>query len=728
MINVRIKMKKIYLILFFCLSIGILFAAAAEGPEAPEYFVERDGNRLVINGRPFYFNAGNNDHLYYWSHFMLSDVLNDAKGLGLTAFRIWASSEGVDNWKEDNAGNRYCFQPNPRQYDEPTFAHMDYIIAKARELGIRLILPMVNNWDDGFGGMPQYTEWSVSAKSDLHMDIYNPGSPCQMAIALRTGVTWDWYEAERITLTNGWNHISVFLQSPVWMCDANHWTYTSPIANLNNVKQLAILVYSSNGIGSIYLDNVKLGPAGRPILWDNAESADPWKPETGNNDSTGVSISPDYHVEGSHSLKLDFNQALPQGKAIWKKDTAMGNHDVFFFDADCRNMYEGYLTHFITRTNTITGIAYKDDPTILMWELANEPRCESEPSGDTLNGWINDMAGYIKTNLDSNHLVSTGEEGYYNIPGSPDWRHDGRLGADYIRNNQSSYIDICSFHLYPEGYGMSDQECLDWIAEHVNDAHNVIGKPTYLGEFGITVDRSAADAAYRMARRNQLYKDWFNILDRDNASGAAFWQLLAHRDDGSLFPDYWNWGVYYPEDSETSWIIQYFSAVLKNKGPDAPVPPPTVSLSIKPVSVKAGEPFTLTITGESSVALASVWWFVEDVNDPTWHDIPGTVDGAPRMLNRAQDFDSGKGMASYTRTMTVTIDNPGQYLIKANARDILYPISGEPHQSSEGMGIPVVPVNVSPQFGQMTSDYRINEGEKLIFTVTATDANGDKLS
>lgn len=38
----------------------------------------------------------------------------------------------------------------------------------------------------------------------------------------------------------------------------------------------------------------------------------------------------------------------------------------------------------LTRRNTITGIEYRDDPTIFAWELMNEPRCTSDPSADTL--------------------------------------------------------------------------------------------------------------------------------------------------------------------------------------------------------------------------------------------------------------------------------------------------------------------------------------------------------
>lgn len=42
----------------------------------------------------------------------------------------------------------------------------------------------------------------------------------------------------------------------------------------------------------------------------------------------------------------------------------------------------------LTRVNTITGVPYKDDPTIFAWELMNEPRLTSDLSGATLQVWI----------------------------------------------------------------------------------------------------------------------------------------------------------------------------------------------------------------------------------------------------------------------------------------------------------------------------------------------------
>lgn len=51
------------------------------------------------------------------------------------------------------------------------------------------------------------------------------------------------------------------------------------------------------------------------------------------------------------------------------------HHDDFFISPQLRTWYKDWASTLIARTNTITGVTYREEPTIFAWELANEPRC-----------------------------------------------------------------------------------------------------------------------------------------------------------------------------------------------------------------------------------------------------------------------------------------------------------------------------------------------------------------
>ncbi len=62
----------------------------------------------------------------------------------------------------------------------------------------------------------------------------------------------------------------------------------------------------------------------------------------------------------------------------------------------------------------------RDDPTILAWELCNEPRCEGDFSGSILLDWVESSAEFLKS-LDPHHLLTIGAEGFLgsSTPGRP---------------------------------------------------------------------------------------------------------------------------------------------------------------------------------------------------------------------------------------------------------------------------------------------------------------------
>uniref|UniRef100_A0A0E0N0B9 mannan endo-1,4-beta-mannosidase n=1 Tax=Oryza rufipogon TaxID=4529 RepID=A0A0E0N0B9_ORYRU len=134
------------------------------------------------------------------------------------------------------------------------------------------------------------------------------------------------------------------------------------------------------------------------------------------------------------------NWARAQGQGI-------GSDDEFFTNPVVKGFYKNHVKTVLTRKNTITGVAYRDDPTILAWELMNEPRCQSDLSGRTVQSWITEMAAHVKS-IDRNHMLEVGLEGFYGAS-SPSRiaavNPSGyQLGTDFIANNQVPGIDFAT--------------------------------------------------------------------------------------------------------------------------------------------------------------------------------------------------------------------------------------------------------------------------------------------
>ena len=54
----------------------------------------------------------------------------------------------------------------------------------------------------------------------------------------------------------------------------------------------------------------------------------------------------------------------------------------FMTNDKAKQYFADHVRHIVSRTNTITGKPYKDDPAIFSWQICNEPRCFSK---DTVN-------------------------------------------------------------------------------------------------------------------------------------------------------------------------------------------------------------------------------------------------------------------------------------------------------------------------------------------------------
>lgn len=362
-------------------------------PGSPGFVTVKHGG-FAVHGSPFRFGGTNCYYLHQQSHYMIDAVLGDAARMGLTVVRAWAFADGT-------GGGYRPLQTAPYTYDEAAFEPLDYAVHRAGQLGLRLVLPLVNNWPD-YGGMKTYVAWFLG----LDDDSYGDGT----------------------------------------------------------------------------------------------------------------------------------------------------NHDRFYTDAKIRDCFKAYMRHVTGRRNRYTGLRYRDDPTIMTFELGNEPRCRSDKSGRTLLSWAAEMTGYLKR-LAPRQLVAVGDEGFYGEAGNADYPYSDYEGAQWKQLTALPCVDYGTFHLYPQGWGENPASKpgadpaawgTRWIADHLGDGR-ALGKPVVLEEFGLAVDasRGVADEAARVAG----YTAWTDAVLDGGGAGDQFWILTSRVDDGSFYPDYDGYRVVWNADA-----------------------------------------------------------------------------------------------------------------------------------------------------------------------------------
>lgn len=164
----------------------------------------------------------------------------------------------------------------------------------------------------------------------------------------------------------------------------------------------------------------------------------------------------------------------------------------FFTSPFCKAAFKSFMATLLNRVNTISGVAYKDDPTIFAFDLMNEPRVPADSSGATLGAWIAEMAAHFKS-IDSNHMLTTGAEGFFG-PSSPERMVDNPsgnsgTGNDFMSHHSLPGIDFATIHVWPDQWlQCCTVECLlpflrQWVAGHI-DAADALGKPLMVEEFG----------------------------------------------------------------------------------------------------------------------------------------------------------------------------------------------------------------------------------------------------
>lgn len=218
----------------------------------------------------------------------------------------------------------------------------------------------------------------------------------------------------------------------------------------------------------------------------------------------------------------------------------------FYDHQKANDLFRQYLAKLINRKNTFNGLRYRDDPTIMSWQLANEPRPmpteDRENNFAIVNRWVDETAGYIRS-LDPSHLISTGNEGLAGCLWSEEC---------YLQMHQSKNIDYMTMHLWilnwswydplkpEETYPEAERKALDYLQQHIAFAER-LGKPITFEEFGIPRDGHQYSPEAGTTFRDKYYTVLFEAMYQSASQGSPM--------AGSNF---WTWGgegiAAHPED------------------------------------------------------------------------------------------------------------------------------------------------------------------------------------
>lgn len=186
-------------------------------------------------------------------------------------------------------------------------------------------------------------------------------------------------------------------------------------------------------------------------------------------------------------------------------------------------LFARHVDYILKRTNRYNGLKYTEDPTLMSWQIGNEPRAFSEENKEPFARWMADVAAQIRS-LDANHMISSGSEGMWGC------ENDIALFEKVHSDPNISYLNI---HIWPYNWGWVTADSLtellprakentkQYISQHMAVAKKY-RKPIVLEEFGFPRDgfRFSKDAP--TTARDEYYRFVFDLIRQDRESGGLF--------------------------------------------------------------------------------------------------------------------------------------------------------------------------------------------------------------
>ena len=186
-------------------------------------------------------------------------------------------------------------------------------------------------------------------------------------------------------------------------------------------------------------------------------------------------------------------------------------------------LFANHVNYIVSRTNRYNQIKYVDDPTIMSWQIGNEPRAFSDENKEPFARWMADVAAQIKS-LDPNHMVSSGSEGSWGC------EMDMSLFEKIHADPNINYLNI---HIWPYNWSWVKADSLTELLPRAKentkkyiDDHMVIArkysKPIVLEEFGFPRDGFSFSKEAPPTARDEYYRYVFDLIRQDRESGGLF--------------------------------------------------------------------------------------------------------------------------------------------------------------------------------------------------------------
>ncbi|CAN0459907.1 unnamed protein product, partial [Phaeothamnion confervicola] len=208
----------------------------------------------------------------------------------------------------------------------------------------------------------------------------------------------------------------------------------------------------------------------------------------------------------------------------WEREMTLSAY--FYSHNEAQEHFRNYIHNLISRKNSFTNVSYKDDPTIMSWQLSNEPRPgmdgdQGEKNIHDFMKWIDQTAGYIHS-LDTNHLVSSGSEGKVGTIQKLEY---------YEQTHASKNIDYLTLHIWAknwswfnadkpdETFPIAKKNAQDHLKLHI-DLAKKMNKPLVMEEFGLDRDHKNYLPGTSTAMRDEYFIALFEMLFREASRGA----------------------------------------------------------------------------------------------------------------------------------------------------------------------------------------------------------------